>query len=58
MSKKTTASVGDWVRFYQNGNIVIGSVQYIETAGVIGTTVLKTDVGAVEEKHVLEIRGA
>ena len=54
----TNVQVGDWVRFYRNGQMVIGVVQYIaEKSALLGTD-LFTDQGSVDVKHVLEIRRA
>lgn len=48
---------GDWVRFYQNGKLVIGAVQYIRAEGVINErVVVYTDIGATELSAVLEAR--
>ena len=48
---------GDWIRFYQNGTMVIGVVQYTwEETGA--TRYLGTDVGTVCTDDVLEHRPA
>lgn len=52
-----TIQVGDWVRFYQNGLLVIGVVQYIEEPGSLGS-VISTDIGSVYDKYVIELRRA
>lgn len=49
------AKVGDWVRFYKDGRLVIGEVKYIETSGGV---VFLTDQGGVDIESVLEVRSA
>lgn len=48
-------NVGDWVRFYQNGIMVIGVVQYVQK-DLLGYWVAKTDIGSVDVRYVLEKR--
>lgn len=49
--------VGDWVRFYRDGALVIGVVQYRRKQELYPTEMeLLTDIGAVNEKHVQERR--
>lgn len=55
MSKRI-AKVGDWVRFYQGGKLVIGVVAYRVKDDVLGGWELMTDVGTIDEKYVQEIR--
>lgn len=50
-------AIGDWVRFYQGGMLVIGQVEYI-TKGITGRDVIKTNIGTVTQEYVLEVRGA
>lgn len=52
---KLNAKVGDWVRFYQNNHLVIGVVQYT-VKDSLGYMQLKTDLGSVDERYVLEVR--
>jgi hypothetical protein len=47
--------INDWVRFYQNGKLVIGLVQYTRK-NILGHTELLTDVGSVCDNAVLEYR--
>ena len=47
--------VGDWVRFYEGGILVIGVVQYIEK-DLLGYTIVKTDIGSVDIRYILEVR--
>lgn len=57
MAKMTTAKIGDWVRFYRNGVLVIGEVRYLvkrETWERSDT--LQADVGEVQAEDVLELR--
>lgn len=50
-----TVKVGDWVRFYQCGKLVIGVVQYIEK-DLLGYMIAKTDIGQVDCRYILEAR--
>lgn len=50
-------TIGDWVRFYEAGRIVIGEVRYIRTR-TGGYVDLLTDVGSVSADMVLEMRRA
>lgn len=52
---KTKIETGDWVRFYSDGELVIGQVEYLSKS-TIGTRYLQTDKGAVDEAGVLETR--
>jgi hypothetical protein len=50
---------GDWVRFYNNGHLVIGKVEYVSEDSVQGWKYyLNTDQGRIEAAQVLEIRNA
>ena len=49
------AKIGDWVRFYQNGKLVIAVVQYTKR-DILGYAVLQTDAGEVRADNVLETR--
>lgn len=46
--------VGQWVRFYQKGTLVIGVIQYIHET-LFGNE-YSTDIGAVKEKYIEEAR--
>lgn len=51
------AKEGDWVRFYQNGKMVIGVVQYItqrRTAPWVEEAM--TDTGVCDLDYILEVR--
>lgn len=50
-------SPGDWVRFYRNGVLVLGVVQYVKERrlGSYSREVC-TDIGSVEDTDVLEAR--
>ncbi len=50
-----TIKVGSWIRFYMNGVLVVGVVQYIEK-DILGYWIAKTDIGAVDTRYVLEAR--
>ena len=50
-----TIKVGSWIRFYQNGKMVIGVVQYLEK-DLLGYWNAKTDIGMVDTRYVLEAR--
>ena len=47
--------IGQWVRFYQAGNLVIGEIRYI-TENLIGKVTYSTDVGEVAEESIKEAR--
>jgi hypothetical protein len=51
-----SVKVGDWVRFYQGGKLVIGVVQYAEK-DLLGYMIAKTDIGVVDVRYILEARG-
>jgi hypothetical protein len=51
-----TCEIGDWVRFYKNGVLVLGIVEYRAKDPVLGEYKLSTDVGSVYEEQVLERR--
>lgn len=48
---------GDWVRFYSNGKLVVGVVQYPVYRRTIAKYV-DTDAGAVDVEMIREIRKA
>ena len=48
--------MGDWVRFYANGVLVIGCVEYVRVDTVLGDHELYTTAGAVDSESVLELR--
>ena len=50
------AKVGDWVRFYRDGKLVIGHVNYVRTDTVLGDAEYQTDIGSVDEDSLLEVR--
>ena len=57
---------GDWVRFYNNGKLVIGQVEYVikERIPTLGDSIIsnlggfdvKTDIGSVNSGYILEVR--
>jgi hypothetical protein len=47
----------DWVRFYRDGALVIGVVQYVRPDEIISSRIhVHTDVGTVWAASVLEVR--
>lgn len=60
MSRSKKAKVGDWVRFYRDGRLVIGEVVYVEQAASWSKSdeVYSTDQGTVENLAVLESRAS
>ena len=49
--------VGDWVRFYQGGKLVIGVVQYVRSSHLDSSNpVIHTDIGTVTASVVTEAR--
>lgn len=55
---KGKAVVGDWVRFRQNGRLVIGRVEYAEASKFYwqGEGIYQTDIGEVCDTSILEVR--
>ena len=52
-----TCAVGDWVRFYKGGELVLAVVEYrIEQRGNYGAFELCTTEGRIPEEVVLECR--
>lgn len=49
--------VGDWVRFMQDCQLVIGQVDYI-VENQIGRVTFYTSVGSAQASHILEHRHA
>jgi hypothetical protein len=48
---------GDWVRFMQDGKLIIGVVQYLIPASTdVYYDEVVTDAGIVQERHILEVR--
>ena len=52
------AKVGDWIRFYNNGILVIGVVEYLIEHDVLHDLDYATDKGRCSEDSVLEVRTA
>ena len=50
------AKVGDWVRFFRNGTLVIGVVCYVHKNDLLQTEAYLTDLGSVPESMILEVR--
>lgn len=48
-------NVGDWVRFYYDGELVIGEVEYT-SIDMLGGMILNTTAGRVTAEMVLEVR--
>lgn len=56
---KPKYEVGDWVRFYSAGKLVIGLVEYISPPSLIAhDDTLMTSAGSVNSENVLERRPA
>lgn len=55
MSPEKRYEIGDWVRFYQNGRLVVGIVEYTEKNSS-GYLQLHTDIGSVDARYVLEFK--
>lgn len=50
--------VGDWVRFYQAGVLVIGEVNYLQVvSNGLWTMQACTNIGVVSVEDVIEVRG-
>lgn len=56
MSEAKKVKPGDWVRFYQDGVMVVGVVQYVVKDLVLGDSIANTDIGAVDVDCILEVR--
>ena len=57
--KERKCQVGDWIRFYQNGKLVIGVVEYITKDRLLGSVndeELCTTSGTVNADQVVEKR--
>lgn len=52
---ETQVKPGDWVRFYQNGQLVIGQVAYV-TRQSGGHLFANTDRGSVRIDSIYEVR--
>jgi hypothetical protein len=53
----TDKRIDSWVRFYRNGEMVIGCVQYVEKKPIgCQNDQLCTDMGKVDAGSVLEMR--
>lgn len=50
------AKVGDWIRFYCLGVMIIGVVQYVKKRDIYQDEEYYTDKGAVNEDYVFEVR--
>ena len=46
---------GDWVRFYQNGKLVVGVVEYV-IKDITSYRQVCTDIGMVSQENILERR--
>ncbi len=57
-NREITASVGDWVRFYQGGRLVVGVVMYLSTLKYSGAPLVTTDIGEIPLEDILEVRRA
>lgn len=55
LEKQMNIKVGDWVRFYKDGRLYIGVVEYIRDT-ILGYKEFQTDIGTVREDYVLEVR--
>jgi hypothetical protein len=54
---KSKPQVGDWVRFYRGGVLVIGTVEYVyESRSGSPRWNVMTDVGGTTEEEILETR--
>jgi hypothetical protein len=49
-------SVGDWVRFYRDGVLVIGRVEYVKIDPVLHESEYMTDRGSISKDSILEVR--
>lgn len=56
MAERGSVNVGDWVRFYFGGRLVIGLVAYVQERPFGSDRDLVTDAGFTSEESVLETR--
>lgn len=54
--KMEQVKVGDWIRFWKGGNLVIGVVQYPPYRDICGPFQIPTDAGITSATLVVEIR--
>ena len=48
---------GDWVRFMQNGHLVVAVVAYVRPNKFFSLRkVIDTDIGAIDQDSILEVR--
>ncbi len=47
--------IGDWVRYYQNGSMIIAVVQYVKDVSWYEDDIY-TDKGTANKRHILEVR--
>jgi hypothetical protein len=55
MKQNNNFEIGSWVRFYNNGRLVIGVVQYYDR-NILGHIEYMTDIGTIDERYILESR--
>lgn len=55
MKQNKNVEIGSWVRFYIDGRLVIGVVEYYER-NILGHIVYMTDIGTIDERYILESR--
>ena len=59
MADNPKVQPGDWVRFYRNGQLVLGIVAYVhKNPRYPHETVVSTDVGTTDADELLEVRRA
>lgn len=59
MADPLTAVVGDWVRFYQAGVLVVGVVEYVTDSSAYGEQRrYLTNVGPCDGSQLIEVRAA
>ena len=52
----TTIGIGDWIRFYRGGSLVIGVVEYVQADAVLNKISLLTNIGTIHADSVVEFR--
>lgn len=53
---KNKLQVGDWVRFYRSGELVIAVIEYITKDNILGELIYHTTLGNITEEYILECR--
>lgn len=53
---KNKLQVGDWIRYYSNGELIINAIEYITKDSLLGELTFHTARGNVTIEYILESR--